>query len=369
MKVQVLQDDLNKAISICSRFASSRVQLPVLANILLEADNNKLRVCSTNLEVSVSISLGAKVTEKGSITVPSKVITDIVSNLKSGTIDLVSEKEVLSIKSSEFESNVSGMNASDFPVTPQDVGAESIKFPFDGFKNSLSRVLFSVSNDETRPVLTGVLMILKVGEVVLVSTDGFRLSQKKIKIAGNTTEKKIIIPKNTLAELSRITGSTEFEFSVKKADNQIVLGIANVVMASRIIDGEFPDFEKIIPKTTKFKILVDKEELLRCIKLASVFAKDSANVVKFLISEKTLEVTAESNQSGTQKGKVDIKLTGSVEGKFEIAFNYRFLEEFLNAVDSEEIQIEFSDPNSPVLFLDLKDTDYLHIIMPVRLQS
>ncbi len=369
MQVQVLQEELNKAITLCSRFASSRVQLPVLANILLEADNNKLRVCSTNLEVSVSINLGAKVLEKGSITIPSKVITEIISNLKSGTVDLTSEKEILTIKSNDFESNITGMNAADFPITPQDLGAESIKFPFEGFKNSLSRVLFSVSNDETRPVLTGILMILKDGEVVLVSTDGFRLSQKKIKIKGNTVEKKIIIPKNTLSELARISGGVDFEFSVKKADNQIVLGISNVIMASRIIDGEFPDFEKIIPKETKFKVLVDKDELLRTIKLASVFAKDSANVVKLSINDKTMEVTAESNQSGTQKGKVDIKVTGSLEGKFEIAFNYRFLEEFLNAIDSDEVQIEFSDPNSPVLFLDLKDTEYLHIIMPVRLQS
>lgn len=369
MKVQVLQEDLGKALSICSRFASTRVQLPVLANILLETNKNKLRVCSTNLEVSVSLSIGSKVLEEGSITIPSRIITELITNLKSGQIDLISEKENLIIKNSDFESRISGMNPSDFPVTPRDIGAGSLKLPLEEFKNSLSKVLFSVSNDETRPVLTGLLFIVKEKETILVATDGFRLSQKKLKMDGNQEEKRIIVPKNTLSELARIGGEKEIEFAIKKSENQIIFAVSNVIMASRIIDGEFPDFEKIIPKESKFKVSLDKEEMLRTIKLASVFARDSANVVKLEIGKDTLEVSAESQQYGNQKGKVDIKTDGKIEDKFTIAFNYRFLEEFLNSVENDEVQIELSDSNSPALFLDPKDASYLHIIMPVRLQS
>ncbi len=369
MRIQVLQEELNRALTLCSRFSSNRVQLPVLANILLETRNNKLRVASTNLEVSVSISIGAKITEEGSITIPARVVTEIVSNLKSGQIELFSDKEILEIKNSEFESKLTGMNSSDFPDTPLDIGAESVKFPFEVFKKAISKVLYSVSVDETRPVLTGVLLIAKEKELVFVATDGFRLSQKTIKVKGYAEERRIIIPKNTFSELVRLSGSDEFEFSIKKADKQLLIGISNIIMSSRIIDGEFPDFERIIPKETKFKVKADKEELLRSIKLASVFAKDSANVIKFTVNKNTLDLTAESNQYGNQKGRVDVKVDGELSDDFTIAFNYKFLEDFLNICESDEVQIEMSDPNSPVLFLDSKDTDYLHIIMPIRLQS
>lgn len=369
MKVKILQEDLNKALGICSRFSSTRVQLPVLANILIETQKNKLRIASTNLEVSVSQLIAAKIEEEGSITVPSKMINELVSNLRPGQMEIMVKKESLEIITSDFESTLSGMNSSDFPSVPQSVGVESIKFPYDDFQSALSKVLFSVSADETRPTLTGVLFIIKENETVLVSTDGFRLSQEKLSLKGFSDEKKVIIPKGILSELSRITGGEDVEFSFKKADNQVVLGIGNVVMSSRVIEGEFPDFEKIIPKKTTFKVNSDKHELLRNIKLASVFARDSANVVKMEFNKGSLEIKAESQQYGNQKGKVDVKIDGSSDKKFTIAFNYRFLEDFLNSIQSEDVQMEFSEPNDPALFLDPKDNSFLHIIMPVRIQE
>jgi len=371
MDIQVLQEELAKAISIASRFSSTRVQLPVLANILLEVTKNKLIVSATNLEISVSYSLGAKVEKEGSITIPSRVISELISNLKSGQINLKAEKEILEINSSDFESKLSGMNASDFPAVPKEIGSGGIVIPAEKFQKALGKVLFSVSSDETRPVLTGVLMIVKKGELVMVSTDGFRLSREKIKIEEKgEEEKRFIIPKSILSEILRIQGDENIEFLYKKMDSQVVFATSSVTLSSRVIEGEFPDFEKIIPKDTKIKINADKYEFARTVKLASVFAKDSANVVKLQISKGDVEIVAESQQYGSQKGKFDIKGEG-VGGtdKFQIAFNYRFLEEFLSACESEDVQAEFSDPNSPSLFLDSKDENFIHIIMPVRLQS
>jgi len=249
------------------------------------------------------------------------------------------------------------------------VGADSIKFPYGQFQAALSTILFSVSSDETRPTLTGLLFIIREKETVLVSTDGFRLSQKKIEMKGFNEEKKVIIPKGTLSELSRISGGENIEFSFKKSDNQVILGVENVVMSSRIIEGDFPDFEKIIPKKTSFKVNADKEDLLRNIKLASVFARDSANVVKMRFIDGAMEIDAESQQYGNQKGKIDVKIDGPLEKGYTIAFNYRFLEEFLNCIESDNVQMEFSESNDPALFLDPRDNNYLHIIMPVRIQD
>lgn len=370
MKIQVLQEDLSKALNITSRFASTKIQLPVLANVLFNSQKNRLVISATNLETSVSLSLGAKVEREGSITVPSRTITDLVSNLKSGQVSLSSEKEILKVVTSDFESSVSGMNASDFPSVPSEVGVGNCKIAGSDLQDGLTSTLFSVSTDETRPVLTGVLVIMRKEEIVLVSTDGFRLSQKKIKAGKFTDERKIIIPKSVLSELIRLSGEEDILFSYQKQNNQVIFGVSNIVLTSRIIEGDFPDFERIIPKEGKYKINLDKEEFLRVVKLASVFARDSANVVKIKLNEDSLEVLAESQQFGSQKARLDAKVEGSVsDDKFTIAFNYRFLEDFLSIVKGEDVRLELSEPNAPALFIDPKDLSYLHIIMPVRIQT
>lgn len=369
MKVQVLQENLSKTLSLCSRFSSSGIQLPILANLLFKTGKNKLTISATNLETSISVSIGAKVEEEGEIAIPARTITELVSHLGSGQLTISVEKELVKIVSVGFESTVSAMNSSDFPKVPGEVGADSLSLPYDKFLESLSLSLFAVGNDETRPTLTGVLVILKEGGFTLVSTDGFRLSQVFTAIDGIKDSKRFIIPKNALSELPRLPSEDEdIEFSFKKADNQVIFATTNTVLSSRIIEGDFPDFEKIIPRDTKIKVNTDKEEFLRAVKLASVFARDAANVVKIKLNQKGFELLAESSQSGNEKTQIDAKIEG-VKESFLIAFNYRFLEDLLSALKGDSVNMEFSEPNAPALFLDPNNKDFLHIIMPVRLQS
>jgi DNA polymerase-3 subunit beta len=375
MKLQVLQEELSKTLSTAARFTKAKVQLPVLANILMQAKKNKLIISATNLEISISISIGAKVAKEGEITIPSRTISDLVSNLNPGQINLESQKEIAKITSSNFVSSISGMNAADFPAVPNSVGKNSLQLLGDRFLDALSSVLFAVSVDETRPVLTGVLVIIKKDNLTLVATDGFRLSQEKIKLekSHDFKEQDIIIPKNVLSELLRVgDGEEKINFSYQATDNQVVFGVNGVVLSSRVIEGKFPDFERIIPKRSKIKIDLDKKEFLQAVKLASVFARDSANVVKVDVGSDQIEIFAESKAGGSQKTTVDAKVNrgGLVEKeKFVVAFNYRFLEDFLNSIKSEDVKLELSDPNAPVVFLDAKDSSFLHIIMPVKLQE
>lgn len=370
MKLQVLQEDLTKALTKASRFTSSRAQLPVLGNILLSCKKNKLVVSATNLETSISLSIGAQVKKEGEITAPAKTITDIVSNLPSGvlTLEVVKERIILSTKN--FRSEISGMNSSDFPAIPHSLEKGMAVLEKDSFTKALSQVLFAVSIDETRPILTGVLFIQKKNSLTLVATDGFRLSQKKIPAKVKLDNQSLILPKTVLMEILRLASGEEIEFVFKKSENQVVFKVNDTVLASRVLEGSFPNFEKIIPKESKIKVILDKTEMLRAVKLAAVFARESANIVKLNIKKGLVNFFAESQGSGSQQTSVDAQVEGDIGEKgFEIAFNYRFLEDVLNAIEGEEIQIEVSDSNAPGTFTDPTDPNFLHLIMPVRLQG
>lgn len=371
MKFKVLQENLYKSINSASRFVNTRAQLPVLANILIKANKGSLTISATNLEVAISSTIGAKIEEVGEITVPGKTLLDIVSNLGSGPIDFSIEKEHVDISSTNSKSVVSGMNSSDFPSIPSGVSKKAISVPQKEFVDGLSSVLFAVSSDETRPILTGVLCILGKTSLTLVATDGFRLSRKVIKGKFDVEKtKSVIIPKGALMEVLRLAkegGEVLLDLSSK--DNQVVFGVGDFVLATRILDGSFPDFEKIIPTRKDIVVDVDREELLRAVKLSSVFARDNANVVKLNIKKTKVSLGAESSSVGSQETSVDAKVEGLETKDYEIAFNFRFMEEVLNSIDSESVTVELTNPNAPGVFKNPNDPNYLHLIMPVKIQD
>ena len=375
MKLTVLQENLAKAVTQASRFASTRSQLPILGNVLLKTNKTKLNVSSTNLEISVLIQLGAKIEEEGEISIPSKIISEIVNNLPKEVLTLESEKEQLKITSSGFSSKVLGMNASDFPKIPSRL-EKSFILPKKELLESLSQITFATSTDETRPILTGVYMILDNNELTLVATDGFRLSKKKIKFGtqkNDLTMQKIVIPKGILGELSRsLEEEMEVQLEIQEKEKQVIFGFGETILSSRLLEGDYPDFEKIIPKNSLITVRADKEELLRAVKLASIFAREAANVVKIKLLKDEIKVLAESGTSGSQEMNVEAKIESEVpetsSGKFEISFNYRFLEEFLHSVSGEEVKMEFTTTDKAGVFTDSSDPDYLHLIMPVKVQ-
>lgn len=370
MKLQVLQENLAKAVAIASRFTSAKAQLPVLSNILISASKTKLRISSTNLEISSSVEVGAKVEEEGEICVPSKVLLDLVGNLSRENVTLEAEKEQLKITTTGFTSSIMGMNASEFPKIPTDVKKEkSVLLPKEPFVEALTQTIFASSVDETRPVLTGVFMSFNKKHLEIVSTDGFRLSRRRVVLDKEYGEFTLILPKPILLEVVKLAETSgEVYLYQNQNDKQAVFAFEGAVLTSRLLEGEYPDYEKIIPKETKLSLLVDKEELLRSVKLAAVFARDASNVVKLKVLKGGVKLLAQSSQSGNQENKVDAKVEGRVgeEGGFEIAFNCRFLEEFLRSVKGDEVKVEFTTTDKAGVFSDTGDSGYLHLIMPVR---
>ncbi len=375
MKLVVSRKSLVDALSIATRFTTSKAQLPILGNVLLESKSNKLNISATNLEMSISLSIAAKIEKEGSITVPSKIIYEVVSNLNSESVDLSVEKEQLFIKSSGFSSKLLGINTSDFPRVPSSVSASVSEIEPAVLSSVLPKVVYAISSDETRPTLTGVLVLFEENRLSLVATDGFRLSKYTIALKNREKGTKVILPKGILAELGRLIKKEKLLFEYRKEDKQVVFQIGSVFLSSRVIEGDFPDYEKIIPSASKLRISVDKNDLLQSVKLAGVFARTSSNVVNFTVGEKTLKLVAESSQSGSQESVVDVKVECddkdlfNEKGEFVIAFNCEFVENYLNSVDGNDLEIGFNDVNSPGVFLDTKDKNLLHLIMPVRLQG
>ncbi|HWA52295.1 MAG TPA: DNA polymerase III subunit beta [Patescibacteria group bacterium] len=376
MKVQVLQEDLNNNLQTAIRFIASRTTLPILSNFLLETDKTKLKISATNLEMSISTSIGAKVEEEGNITIPAKYFEEIISNLNKGQIDLIAQNEKMEIVSQNSEINLPVTPSNDFPKIPNEIDdKKSFTLVFDELKAALTKILFAVGADVARPVLTGVLFIFESSKLTLVASDGFRLSKTTVNLSKEISLKPVIIPKNSLLELLKIgNNAKEILIESKETENQLVIKINDVFFTTRLIDGNFPDFGKIIPVSSTTLVSVDKNDLIKSVKLASIFAKDVGNLIKMTIGhpernsdgvEGSLTVTSEG-KAGNEKGSIEAEIKGP---SLEVLFNYKFVEDFLNNAEGDSVEMKLTDAVSPVIFVDSKNENFLHLIMPVRVQS
>lgn len=368
MRVSVLQENLAKGLSIVSRSATTRAQLPILSNILLATEKERLKLSATDLETGINFYLGAKIEEKGAITIPAKVLFEFVSSLPAGKVSLETKGDSLKLSSGNFKAEINGIGAAEFPPIPSFSGKPTLTFEMKTFKEIIDQVAFAAAIDEGRPVLTGVRLTIKNDKLVLAATDGYRLSVKKLKNLLKTKglKKTLIIPARTLQEVVRIKEEGKVKILLMEKGNQVIFGLEDTEVVTRLIEGEFPPFEKIIPREKKTSLVVDREEMMKAVKIAAIFARETANIVKFKISNDKLQISANAPQVGRNESLVEAKIEG---GENKIAFNFRYLLDFLNAVAVEEIVLEMTGPLNPGVFKPKGDSSYLHIIMPVRVQE
>jgi len=368
MKLSCLQENLNKGLSIVNRFVSGKPQLPVLANVLFEAKEGRLKLKATNLESGITLEVGARIDEEGEIAVSSKTLTELINSLPPTKLELSTEEKNLKIISEKSQTIINSFPVEEFPPLPSSVGNPTFSFETKNFLMPISQVAFAAAQDESRPVLSGVKIISNGKGLILAATDGFRLSVKKIEEPMGTVA-DLIIPARTLVELARILDEEKeekFALEINKEGNQVIFSLKNAEIVSRLLEGQFPDFEKIIPQGFTSQAIVAKEELLAAIRTATIFAREAANVVKFEIRNSKFEIMANAPEVGENVTVIEAKTEGE-EG--EIAFNSRFLLDFLNVVPQEEVVFEMTGPLSPGVFKPVDDESFLHIIMPVRVQS
>jgi DNA polymerase-3 subunit beta len=375
MRVSCLQENLAKGLAVVGRAVASRSTLPVLANILLQTDGARLKLAATNLELGVSCWIGAKVEEDGGTTVPARLLMDFVNSLPPERIDLelVTRTQTLNLKCFRYEANVKGIDAGEFPLIPTAQANGDVNLASDMMRQMISQVTFAAATDESRPILTGVLVKIEGNQLTLAAADGFRLSVRNAELDKPvTTPISVIIPARALNELARVSVDEEnpVQVTITEQRNQVLFHLANIDLVSQLVEGNFPDYKSIIPKTWTTRTAVDTKALLNATKIASLFARDAANVIRVEfqpgteLSPGTLTVRATSAEMGDNVSQID----ATVEGQpLEIAFNAKYLIDVLGVLDAPQVVIETTTASSPGVFKPIGRDDYIHVVMPMHL--
>lgn len=361
MKLQVTQENLSKALNTVARIANNRGTLPVLANVLLKTTGNRLSISATNLDVAITRFIGSKVSEEGAVTVPARLMHDFISSLPSEIINLELEDNKLHISADKYKSTINCIAADEFPSMPEIKKGQNITLPADTLKAGLQEVLVAASTDEARPVLTSVFLHNHKDKITIVSTDSYRLAEKSL--LNSKKEISLLIPANALSEMLKIIEG-EDDVDITYDDQQVVFKTNDVELVARLIEGKYPDYRKLIPKEFKVVSKMEKSELTNIVKIASLFARESAGSITINVDEKQQQVSIKSIAS--QLGENTSVAEGKIKGGGEITLNSRYLLDALNVIQGETVEFCFNGKLDPAVIKSPDDPDYLHIIMPLK---
>jgi DNA polymerase-3 subunit beta len=334
MKLQVTQENLNRALNSVSKVANTRGTLPILANVLIKTSKNRLSLAATNLDIAITHYIGAKVSEEGSITVPARLMQDFVNSLPEGIIELDLQDTKLHVNTDQYKSVVNGIVADDFPVMPAMTDGVSWKIAGGKFKKALQQVVFAASNDETRPALTGVLLETNNGKLAMAATDSYRLAEKIL--GSESKDIELLIPASAMQDLLRVVGDSEDEVSVKHDDQQVQFKVGDVELVTRQVDAKYPEYHRLIPKDFTSKASLKRTDLINVTKVSSLFARESAGSVTIAVDEdnKKLSIKSVASQLGENMAEADASVTGSGS----ITLNSRYLLDALSALNGEEVE-------------------------------
>jgi DNA polymerase III subunit beta len=375
MKVSVSQQNLAHGLNIVTRAVAPRTTLPVLSNVLLATDEGRLRLSATNLELGITCWIGAKVEEEGSFTIPARTFSDLVNTLPNETVSLTlnSRTQSLEIHSSASSSELKGIDAQEFPPMPAPDLAAGILLNVADLKEMIQQVVFAASTDEARPVLMGAKISIEENEVVMAAADGFRISVKKAPLSSTIVEPiNIIVPAKALTELARVAidGDQTVTMSVPAGRGQVIFTLKDVEVVSQLIEGKFPDYNQIIPRSYKTRTVLTTQSILSACKRAEVFARDGSNVVRLNLkpagdSQMSLvEISAMNEETGKSDEDIDATIEGA---NLLIAFNVKFLREVLEVIKTPNIALETTAPNTPGVVKPVGDDSFVHVIMPMHL--
>lgn len=395
MRFTILQPEFSKALLSCGKSVLTRANLPILSNVLLKASAGELEVLSTNLETAIKVNLKCKIEREGDITVNGKTLFEFISQLPE--VELVVEKlgEEVVIGAKGYSGRFATLPSEEFPVIPKIEKGINYAADASEFARRISKTVFSAAVDEGRPILTGVWCEIAKNKMRMVATDGYRLGYEEVGLEGSKVGSsiKLNVPARALGEVAKIIGELEskeedseeggreIRILLSEELNQINFKIENVEFTSRLIEGEYPNWQKIIPATFNTKVKLNKADFMKLVKIASIFARDAGNIVRLKFEPDvktsgsqgssgkigTLTVAATSSQVGSSDASCEVEMSGPGG---EIAFNFRYILEVLSVIEDEEISFEMNESLNPgkITLLDPKDP-FFHIIMPVRLQA
>lgn len=361
MKIQVTQENLNKALNHVARVASGRNTLPILSNVLIKTVNNRVCVAATNLNIAITHYIGSKVTTKGAITVPARLTQDFVSSLPSGVVDLSLEDNKLHIKTEKYNSTINGTPAEDYPVMPSIKNGQEWKLPALTLKNVLNQTVIAASNDDARPILTGVYLYSNEGNLKVVATDSYRLAESQI--LKFSKKVNLLIPSSAINDLLRILPDTTDEVTVVHDEQQVQFVVGDTELITRLIDGAYPDYQKLIPSSFTNQATLVKNDFINITKVSSLFARESAGSITIEFDPKgKISIKSIASQLGENTAEAD----ASVEGDGNITLNSRYLLDALNNIDEEKVTISFNGKLEPCVINPETESGQTHVIMPLK---
>lgn len=365
MELTVTQENFTKALSNVGRVASSKTGLPILSNILLRTDGNRLLIAATNLEIASTHLIGAKIITPGSITIPARLVSEFVSSLPKGTVELKVKDSHLHVTSGNYSSIINGVVADEFPELPTIDETSTIQYSINtiDFKQAVSQTIITSSSDNTRPVLTGVYWHSFDGHLYLAATDGYRLSERRL--VQTKSDVAAIIPTSTLQEVLRVITDDASEVDMLFDETQVRFRVGESEITSRLIDGNYPDYRQLIPAESETNIVINSTDFVRITKIAGLFARDSGGSVTLTADKekKTLSIHSIASELGENTSSA----TAEVSNDGQVTLNSRYLSEALSVVDGDTVEFRFSGKLAPcVLTAKMKDVNYKHIIMPLK---
>ncbi|MCK4525640.1 MAG: DNA polymerase III subunit beta, partial [Candidatus Andersenbacteria bacterium] len=347
-------------------------------NVLLKTEKGQLKLSSTNLEIGVNYLVGGKTEENGEITVPTKLFANFVSNLPNGNVEIKLREDVLNIKCNGYKTNIKGLDAKEYPLTPK-LEADSIfKIKSADFKKALTQISPAISSSESRVEITGVFMNLSElnkNKIMLVATDSYRLAEKSIDLEKDNINKEfknilgninsVIIPKDTVQELMRSLDESEEILEITISENQILFNFGSASIISRLIEGKYPNYKQIIPDKFELQVIINKNEIIKGIRVASLFSNVSNNSIelKLLAGSKNIEISSETSDLGNNNTKIPAE---NINKSLDILYNHKFLMDGFNSLDGDEVFLQLNNETLPTVLTSAVDKGFIYVIMPTR---
>lgn len=381
MKVQVLQENLQRGLGIVGRAVATRSTLPITANVLIKTDEGRLKLSATDLDISISTWIGAKIDEEGATTIPARLMTDFVAQLPPATVTIESDEEArrtARLSCARTESTVNTLSATDFPRIAAVDDGSAISIGPTELRRAIDRVEFAAATDDSRPVITGVSVKGEEHTLTFAASDGFRLAVADIKLGEKETipaDLDLIVPARALREVGRLIGdsASPVELRVNEQSTQVQFTLTDVELTAQLIQGSFPNYTQLIPTEWNTATEVPVEQFMRGARIAAIFARDGSGIVRLQVEPEDtdkedgqLRISARADEVGENEGSIDVRVKGEAA---KIAFNSRYLADVLGALDAEgSVRMETTSPSSQGVFRPVDEDGYVHVVMPMFVQ-
>ncbi len=365
MKIECIKDKLAKALNKADKMTAKNASLPILSTIMLKATSGKLFISSTNLDLGLEISLPVKVLEEGSVCVSSSVITNFVSNVFDKNITLELSSNNLIVSTEHTNTVIKSVSSDDFPIIPKIQNDVIFEMNASDFIKGLKNVYYSASVSSIKPTLSSVMVYPDGDSIVFVSTDGFRLAEKTLKVKKNNEFNQILIPFKNINEIIKAFDDVSGNISFFINDGQMCLVYEDIYLVSRVINGVYPDYRNFIPKEFKTEVVLLKQDLINSLKISNIFADKFSQVYfKILPKDNIFEITTKNIDVGENKNKVEVVIKGdSIES---ISFNYKYIIDCFQSIESDSIILSFNDNSKPVVIKGVNDKSFLYLVMSMN---